>query len=105
MLLCGVYAHAVKVVFRLDDPTVQYDSVHNRILQLFAEKDVPLSVAVIPCDSNENAYEPNDSAYLALLNAPNIEVCLHGFTHTHTHITRRIWESRCGRDMQAFAKR
>ncbi len=85
LMLCGLSVHAVKVMFRYDDSTVRFDSVHNRVLQLFVDKDVPLSVAVIPCDSNGVAYEPNDSAYLALLNAPNIEVCLHGLTHTYTY--------------------
>ena len=84
MLLCVMNMHAVKVVFRLDDPTVRYDSVDSRIIQLFVDKDVPLSVGVIPCDSNEEAYVPNDSAYLALLNSPTIEVCMHGLTHQYT---------------------
>lgn len=81
LLACVLNAYAIKVVFRLDDPTVRYDSVHSRIMQLFMDKEVPLSVGVIPCDSNGVAYEPNDSAYLALLHSPLIEVCLHGITH------------------------
>lgn len=81
MLLCVMNMHAVKVVFRLDDPTVQYDAVNNRIMQLFVDKGVPLSVGIIPCDRNEVAYVPDDSAYLVLLNSPTIEVCLHGLTH------------------------
>ena len=81
MLLCVIQVQAVKVVFRLDDPTVRYDSVNNRIMQMFVDRGVSLSVGVIPCDNSENAYVPNDSAYLALLNSPKIEVCLHGLTH------------------------
>ncbi|MBR1808141.1 MAG: DUF2334 domain-containing protein [Paludibacteraceae bacterium] len=74
-------ANAVKVVFRLDDPTIQYDSVHFRVFQLFIGKEVPLSVAVIPCTKDENAYEITDSVYWSFLSAPNIEIALHGLTH------------------------
>lgn len=81
MLMVCMSASAIKVVFRLDDPTVMYDSVHNRVLQLFAKNEVPLSVAVIPCDTNEIPYAANDSNYMALLQAPNIEICLHGLKH------------------------
>lgn len=73
--------HAVKVVFRLDDPTVLYDSVNNRILQLFAEKEVPLSIGVRPCNGDEIPYEANDTAYLQLLRNKNFEICLHGYIH------------------------
>ena len=78
---CVVSANAVKVVFRLDDPTVQYDSVHFRVFQLFVEKDVPLSIAVIPCSKTENAYEVTDSVYWSYINQPNIEIALHGLIH------------------------
>ena len=75
------YANAVKAVFRLDDPTIQFDSVHSRVLKLFVEKEVPLSIALIPCTKAENLYELNDSIYWELLNAFNIEIALHGLTH------------------------
>mgnify|MGYP002627310883 CR=1 FL=1 len=86
LALCALFsfvlhANAVKVVFRLDDPTVQYDSVHNRLLQLFIDKGVPLSIATIPCSKDEIPYEINDSSYWRLLNASNIEIALHGLTH------------------------
>ncbi len=81
LLACVLNAYAIKVVFRLDDPTVRYDSVHSRLIQLFIDNDVPLSIGVIPCDSSEMAYEPNDTGYLELLQSPLIEVCLHGLTH------------------------
>ena len=86
LALCALFsfvlhANAVKVVFRLDDPTVQYDSVHNRVLQLFIDKGVPLSIATIPCSKDETPYDVNDSSYWNLLNAPTIEIALHGLTH------------------------
>ena len=86
LALCAFFsltlpANAVKVVFRLDDPTVQYDSVHSRVLQLFAGKGIPLSVATIPCAKEEIPHEINDSSYWQLLNAPTIEIALHGLTH------------------------
>lgn len=85
LLICMLNMHAVKVVFRLDDPKVRYDSVDFRIIQLFVEKDIPLSIGMVPCDTNEVPFEPDDATYLELFKTPSIEVCLHGFTHTHTH--------------------
>ena len=86
LLLCILNVQAIKVVFRLDDPKLRYDSVDFRIIQLFVEKDVPLCVGMIPCDMKEVPYEPDDTAYLALLNSPSIEVCLHGYTHIQTGV-------------------
>ena len=74
--------YALKVVFRYDDPTLRQDSVHLRVFELFCSKQVPLSVAVVASDEQENAYIPNDSTYLALLNNPNIEVMIHGLNHS-----------------------
>lgn len=90
MALCAlvsfaVSANAVKVVFRLDDPTVQYDSVSNRILQLFISNDIPLSVVMVPCAKDEMPYEVNDSSYWQLLNSPNIEIAQHGLTHENIY--------------------
>ena len=81
LLAFAMSANAVKVVFRLDDATMQYDSVNNRILQMFVEKQIPLSVAMVACSADEIPYEINDSAYWQLLNNPNIEIALHGLTH------------------------
>lgn len=84
--LCAAFSfvmttNAVKVVFRLDDPKIHYNSVHDRVFQLFIEKGVPLSVAVIPCNYDENPCTITDTAYWKRLNAPNIEIALHGLTH------------------------
>lgn len=72
---------AINVVFRCDDPCISYDSVSNRIIELFIRKQVPLSIAMIPCNSNEEPYQITDSLYWQNLNDSNIEVCLHGLTH------------------------
>ena len=80
-LLFVLSANAVKVVFRLDDPRISYDSVHHRILELFIKNDVPLSVAVVPCTKDGNSYELNHSDYWECLNNPNIEITLHVLTH------------------------
>ena len=77
-------ASAINVVFRLDDPSLQADSVSLRALQLFNEKQVPLSIAVVPCDAAEQPIVPitaEDSLYLAELQSDNIELALHGLTH------------------------
>lgn len=81
LFVFGLYANAVKVVFRLDDPTVQYDSTHFRVLQLFNQKKVPLSIAMVPCTIDESPYKVTDSIYWAYLCAPDVEITLHGLTH------------------------
>lgn len=80
-LLVNVQSVAVKVVFRLDDPTISADSVTMRVLHLFNEKEVPLTIAMIPCDSAEQPYIVTDSTYLKELLKPNIEIALHGYNH------------------------
>lgn len=83
LLVLSPSLYAINVVFRLDDPTVQCDSAHQRIIELFLEKEVPLSVAVIPCNREEQSYTPDDSVYLSLLHSDGIEICLHGLTHVN----------------------
>lgn len=72
---------AINVVFRCDDPRVSYDSISNRIIELFIQEQVPLSIAMVPCDGKENPYAITDSIYWRKLNNPKIEICLHGLTH------------------------
>ena len=85
LLLCllTLDVNAVKVVFRLDDPSLQVDSVSMRAVKLFNEKQVPLSIAMIPCDSAEQPYNVTDSAYLKELQKPNVEIALHGYNHAN----------------------
>ena len=83
VFLMVLQIRAIKVVFRFDDPTLIADSVTMRVLHLFNEKNVPLTVAIIPCDSDVLAYEVIDSVYLNELQKPNIEVALHGYNHAY----------------------
>lgn len=83
-LLIAVQAHAVHVVFRLDDPRPVCDSVSMRVVQLFNAKQVPLTIAMVPCDSCENPITPpisTNSQYIAEIQQDNIELALHGLTH------------------------
>ena len=80
-VLVNIHSFAVKVVFRLDDPTISADSVTMRVLHLFNEKEIQLTIAMIPCDSAEQPYNVTDSAYLKELQNPNIEIALHGYNH------------------------
>ena len=81
LLLIVGRAHAISVIFRFDDPTMSADSVTMRVLHMFHEKQVPLSIAIIPCDSNELPFEITDSVYLNMLQSSNVEIALHGFNH------------------------
>ena len=76
-------ANAINVVFRLDDPTLQSDSVSMRAVKLFNEKQVPLSIAMVSCDEQEKPILPTtaDSLYISELQDRNIELTLHGFNH------------------------
>ena len=85
ILLVAVHLHAAHVVFRFDDPTMSADSVTMRVLHMFHEKQVPLSIAIIPCDSDELPFEVTDSVYLSMLNSPKIEIALHGFNHANIY--------------------
>lgn len=84
LIFVAVQAHAMHVVFRLDDPRPVCDSVSMRVVQLFNAKQVPLTIAMVPYDSCENTITPSISAnsqYLAEIQQDNIELALHGLTH------------------------
>lgn len=83
LFLNVLHVSAVKVIFRLDDPTISADSVTMRVLHLFNEKEIPLTIAMIPCDSAEQPYIVTDSTYLKELQKPNIEIALHGYNHAN----------------------
>ena len=78
--------HAIHVIFRLDDPRPVCDPVSMRVLQLFNTKQVPLTIAMVPCDSCENIITSpitTNSQYIAAIQQDNIELALHGLTHQH----------------------
>ena len=82
--MIAVQAHAIHVVFRLDDPRPVCDYVSMRVVQLFNANQVPLTIAMIPCDSCENTITPlisTSSQYIAAIQQDNIELALHGLTH------------------------
>ena len=89
LLLC-TRIHAVQVVFRLDDPRPMCDSVSMRVVQLFNAKQVPLTIAMVPCDGCEKIISPpppppppitTSSQYITAIQQDNIELALHGLTH------------------------
>ena len=121
LLLVTVHLHAVNVVFRFDDPTISAaDSITLRVLRLFDEKQLPLSVAMIPCDSNELPFEVTDSIYFSILQSSNIETALHGLNHDNINgggefgcidsieterrirLGKTILESQLGKDIVTF---
>lgn len=74
---------AIHVVFRLDDPMPVCDSVSMRVVHLFNAKQVPLTIAMVPCDSCENTITPisTNSQYIDAIQQNNMELALHGLTH------------------------
>ena len=81
LLLISSSISALNVVLRYDDPTLQPDSITYDMLNFLAERNIPITLAVIPCDKNEEYILPTDSAWLNLLKADNVEIALHGLTH------------------------
>ena len=83
LTLFFVDAHAVNVLFRLDDPCLRSDSIAMRIVNLFNDKKVPLSIALVPCNNEEQPILPasEDYLYISELQSENIEIVLHGLTH------------------------
>ena len=82
--MIAVQVHAIHVVFRLDDPRPVCDSVSMRVVQLFNAKQVPLTIAMVPCDSCENTIAipiSTNSQYIAAIQQDNVELALHGLTH------------------------
>mgnify|MGYP002521716769 FL=1 len=79
-LVCSP-VRGVDVVFRYDDLTLNPNETDKKVVALFSELNVPLSIAVIPCDSNEQPIPSTDSTLLARLQSSNFEVALHGLTH------------------------
>lgn len=72
---------SVNVVFRYDDLTLNPTETDKKVVELFSELNVPLSIAVIPCDSDEQPIPLTDSILLARLQSSNFEIALHGLTH------------------------
>ena len=81
LLLISSSISALNVVLRYDDPTLQADSVTYEMLTFLAEHNIPITLAVIPCDANEEYILPTDSNWIKLLKADNVEIALHGLTH------------------------
>lgn len=83
LFVLALHVNAINVVYRLDDPTLQSDSVSMRAVKLFNEKQVPLSIAMVSGDEQEQPILPTtaDSLYISELQDRNIELTLHGFNH------------------------
>ena len=81
LLSITIQTYALNVVFRYDDPTLRPDSITQEMLIFFKEKNIPITIALIPCDANEEYIAPTDSNWLHLLQGDNVEIALHGLTH------------------------
>ena len=110
----------VNVVFRYDDLTLTPNETDKKVVELFNALNVPLSIAVIPCDSDENPIPVSDSTLLARLQSSHFEVALHGLTHQdlqhhgefgalnkeetcrRIHKGKQILESATGRTIHTF---
>ncbi len=103
LLLMTVPIQAIEVIFRYDDLKLTPSEIDKRVVALFGEKNVPLSIAVIPCNSSEMPIPAADSALLSALRGGGYEVALHGLTHCNSEFGalekeetfRRIHKGKC----------
>lgn len=81
----SVFSNKVAVVFRYDDFQLLDDSTNQKIVNTFTKYQVPLVLAVIPCDANENfVFNMRDNFLSEIKKAEKkglIEIALHGLNH------------------------
>ena len=90
MIMCmclASKAYALDVVFRFDDFRLREDSLQEQMLKIFEKNRIPLSIAVVPYNSDGTiCYDSSYSSELAVLNRlcdeGLLEVALHGFSHS-----------------------
>ena len=83
-MLCHINVTALDVVFRYDDFLLKDDSLQNKMIEIFAEEQVPLHVAVIPyyADTMPILYEGEAVRRIKELQQQGIlQIALHGFCH------------------------
>lgn len=76
--------NAMNAVFRYDDFRLATDSLDKEMIRLFIEKNIPISLAVVPCYNDESFAINNDSfldSLKHLVAEGQVEICLHGLTH------------------------
>jgi len=75
---------ALDVLFRYDDYYLRNDKIQNDVVDLFANMDIPLHIAVIPCGI-DSTFIVQDGPYLTRLKElqgqGRLLVALHGYTH------------------------
>lgn len=83
-LFIALALNAMNVVFRYDDFRLATDSLDKEMIRLFVEKNIPISLAVVPCDADESFAINNDTfldSLKHLVEDGKVEICLHGLTH------------------------
>jgi hypothetical protein len=69
----------MNIIFRVDDIYLNKNNFEVRIFELFRKYNIPLSVGIIPFDTN-NLPHVTDKTLIP----SNLVPCLHGFNHTRT---------------------
>lgn len=83
-LFIALTLNAMNVVFRYDDFRLATDSLDKEMIRLFAAKNIPISLAVVPCNVDESFAIKNDTfldSLKCLVDDGKVEICLHGLTH------------------------
>ena len=78
----SILSYGYDVIFRLDDPSLSKSGFTTKIVQLFAQHNIPLSIGVVSCTQDENPISPLDTTLIDYLeNNGSFEICIHGLNH------------------------
>ena len=85
MMVMVVPGWGLDVVFRYDDYRLHEDSLQERLIEVFAEEQVPLHIAVVPYDTDSTPIleEKSVERVRELVNEGILQIALHGFNHQY----------------------
>lgn len=81
----------IKIVFRFDDYMMIQDVTFDSIMNVFRKNKIPLTLGVVPYNKKEEIFNKLSQEQLTELKTRvknnEIEIALHGFTHTDNKLT------------------
>lgn len=84
MVLFGVQSYALDIVFRYDDFRLQKDSLQDEMIEMFAEENIPLHIAIIPYNQDTTPILQNGVSVERVKELQRhgiLKIALHGFCH------------------------
>lgn len=84
MVLFGVQSYALDIIFRYDDFRLQEDSLQDEMIEMFAEENIPLHIAIIPYNQDTTPILQNCQSFEHVKELQRhgiLKIALHGFCH------------------------